>query len=166
MKALGAIVGILVVGIVGALLLIPRFRSEARSVPPSATRESEPEFDGNRPPMPARSVELPTTPAQKVREDLTRERLPFFQHLRNNYGKQISSFGVTDTIDTLDIVVTDPDTNMIQSLIGQAISPTADRYGFRKVRVYIANPPGALEPLKLVAESTYDGAGRWNTFLK
>ncbi len=166
MKVLGAVVGLLIVGSIAAFLLVPRFRSETKEVSVTPVDAPERRTDTARPPVPEKRVEIPDSVEQKLRDDATRRRLPFFQFLRNNYGKEISSFGVTDAIDTLDLVVTNPDTASIQGLIGQAVSPTAEQYGFRKVRVFIANPPGTLEPLKLAAESAYDGAGRWNTFLK
>ena len=163
MKALGAIFGFLIVGI-GAFILVPRFRAESRPAAVQNGAESR-EQPGN-PSLPAQRVELPSTPEQEVREEMTRKRLPFFQMLRTKYGKEISSFGVTRAIDTLDLVVTNPDPQAIQALVAGAVSPTAEQYGFRKVRTFIANPTGTVEPLTLVAESTYDGAGRWNTFLK
>ena len=165
MKLMGAVVGLLIVGTIAALLLVPRFRSEPRSAPLTPA-DAPRQADSTRPPVPGRPVEISDSAQKQLRDDATRRRLPFFQFLRNKYGKEISSFGVTDAIDTLDIVVSNPDTAAIQGLIAQAISPTAEQYGFRKARVFIANPVGTLEPLKLVAESTYDGAGRWNTFLK
>jgi hypothetical protein len=159
MKALGAFVGFLLVAI-AALVVVPRFRTPGLHERP-APRANE----GPRP-LPEGRIALPPTPDQKLREETTRQRLPFFQSLRARYSREISSFGVTQAIDTLDIVVTDPDPEAIQKVIAGAISPTAGQYGFSKVRTFIANPTGSVEPLKLVAESTYDGAGRWNTFLK
>jgi hypothetical protein len=165
MKALGAVVGILIV-LIGFLLLAPRFRGAPPAPAMSDGGEPAAQAVSSQPPAPDRSVDLPDTPDQKIRDEVLRQRLPFFQFLRTNYAKEISSFGVTDALDTLDLVVTDPDPQAVQNLIARAVSPTAARYGIHRVRIYIANPPNSLQPLTLVAESTYDGAGRWNTFLK
>ena len=161
MKALGALVGFLLVG-AAFLLLSSRFQSNVKSRP---APEPPSEYSG-RSPSPAPRVQLPATPEREAREEITRQRLPFFKSLRANFHREISSFGVTRSIDTLDIVVTDSDPEAIQALVSRAVSPEAEQYGFRKIRTFIANPPRSVEPLKLIAESTYDGAGRWNTFLK
>ena len=160
MKAIGAILGFLVVG-AAFFLILPRFRSESKAKTAAAAADSS-----NRTGLGPQRVDLPSTEEQRERDEITRKRLPFFQSLRANFSKEISSFGVTQSVDTLDIVVTDPAPESIQTLVARAVSPTAEQYGFKKVRTFIANPPGSVEPLKLVAESTYDGAGRWNTFLK
>lgn len=164
MKALGAVIGFLIAGIV-AIVVVPRFRGPSvESGPGGISGRATALAPGST--LPANRIDLPSTPEQELREETTRKRLPFFQMLRTRFGREISSFGVTHGIDTLDIVVTNPDPQAIQALVAQAVSPTAEQYGFRKVRAFIANPSGTVEPLTLVAESTYDGAGRWNTFLK
>ena len=43
---------------------------------------------------------------------------------------------------------------------------SAKEYGFRKVRFYVANPRGSVQPVTLIAESALDDAGNWNTFKK
>ena len=62
------------------------------------------------------------------------------------------------------VVVEKADTESITSLVSNAISPTARRFGFRRVKFYTRNPPGSVEPLDLKAEASYDDAGHWNTF--
>jgi hypothetical protein len=50
--------------------------------------------------------------------------------------------------------------------VREAIAPTARQYGFERVKFYVRNPIGTVEPYRVVAESSWDGAGRWNTFMK
>ncbi len=101
-----------------------------------------------------------------MREELGRRRLPFYRFLRENYSGTVEHFGVTDALDTLDLVVNRSDDATLQGLLSNAVGPNAKEYGFTRVRFYVPNPPGSADPTTLIAEASYDGAGRWNTFKK
>ena len=97
---------------------------------------------------------------------LGKKRLPFYRFLRQNYGQLIERFSVLEDYDTLDLVVTSGDERTLTGLIQNAIAPSAKQYGFRRVRFYTRNPPKSVDPFTVVAESSEDGSGRWNTFMK
>ena len=164
MKVSGAIAGLLIVGVVG-FLLYPRIAGPAAPPANARTGASAPESNG-QPPSPNRPLDAPRTAEEDVREDYSRKRLPFFRFLRENYGQVIQRFAVTESIDTLDLQVTVTDDESLRRIVSEAVSPTAKQYGFRKVRLFVANPPGNPDPVALIAESTFDDAGRWNTFRK
>ena len=168
MRAAGVIVGLLLAGLL-ALLLLPRMKSTGGAVPQNLEKRRATRMDeqsGLGPPRPAQALTPPATSEAQIRDEFTQKRIPFFRFLRENYGREIAQFGVTESIDTLDLVVTRGDSESVQRLIGAAVTPTAEQYGFRRVRIYTANALGSPEPLKLIAEATTDGSGRWNTFLK
>ncbi len=101
-----------------------------------------------------------------MREELGQKRLPFFRFLRQNYGNIIERFSVLEDFDTLDLVIKQDDDRTMAGIIQQAIAPSAKEYGFRRVRFYTRNAPNSVEPFTIVAESSEDGSGRWNTFRK
>src|SRR5205823_4908567 len=118
------------------------------------------------PPSPSHSLSAPLPPSDAVREDFSKKRLPFYKFLRDKYSPPVEHFAVTEQLDTLDLQVSRGDTETLQFIIANAVAPTAREYGFRKVRFYVANPSGSVQPNTLIAESTDDGTGHWNTFRK
>lgn len=158
---LGAVIGLLLVGLAGYLAL-------GRKAPATAPQPpvSVPDAGLSGPPTPAAPVTAPLSREDQLREELGRKRLPFFRFLRDNYGEIIERFSVLEDFDTLDLVVKQADERTLTSIIQQAIAPSAKQYGFRRVRFYTRNPPNSVEPFKVVAESSEDGSGRWNTFMK
>jgi hypothetical protein len=164
MKALAVLLGVSVMA-VAAFLLLPR----PPAPKPKAQSAQAPESPASRvldAPTPVKSLEPPLTAEEEVRREFARRRLPFYRYLREGYGDIVTHFAVTERIDTLDLVVARDDDATLKRLVAEAVAPSAELYGFRKVRFYRANPPRSVEPLTLVAESTYDEAGRWNTFRK
>ena len=167
MKAAGAIAGLLI-GAIFAYFLFGR-KQIPSAVPSSSDRSVSGSLDSSAssgPPKPDRPINAPLTREEEIRQEFSRKRLPFYKFLRDNYSELIKNFAVTESVDTLDLEVTKSDSETLANIISNAVSPTAKQYGFRKVRFYVPNPPNSVQPVTLVAESTYDDAGRWNTFMK
>lgn len=160
MKALAALLGVLVAAGIAAFL-IPRYGHAPAPTQPRSFDDAR--IDARRPEKP---IEAPLSRQEEIRQEFSEKRMPFYRRLRERYPDLIQHFGVTDSLDTLDLVVSKADDQTIQSILADAIGPDARQYGFRKVRFYVANPPGSIDPLNLVAESSHDDAGRWNTFRK
>jgi hypothetical protein len=155
------LVGLLAVAL-GALYLVPRLRAAAGSpvsVGPAATGR-----DGFAPP--SERIDPPLSDTDRMRKEIDRQRVPFFHMIHEKYGDQVERASVINAIDTLDLVIKSEDPQNIQWIVQQAIGPTARQYGFEKVKFYVRNPVGTVEPFRVVAESAWDGASRWNTFLK
>jgi hypothetical protein len=159
---LGALAGLLIVGL-GAYFAFGR-KAPARSAPPPLPAQSAAADAGA--PHPGAAVDVPLSKEEKLREELGAKRLPFYRFLRQNYGNLIERFSVLEEFDTLDLVVTQADERTLTALVQQAIAPSAKEYGFRRVRFYTRNGPNSVEPFTVVAESSEDGSGRWNTFMK
>jgi hypothetical protein len=153
-KIVAAILGVLVVGGITAFLIPRLSRSPSRPVAHA---------DGGGFALPDKQIEAPRGREEQLKEELTEKRLPFFRELRQQYGDSIE-FRVLGDPDTLDIVVEKADTESLQSLVSNAISPSARRFGFRRVKFYTRNPRGSVEPIELRAEASYDDAGHWNLF--
>jgi hypothetical protein len=163
MKALGAICGLLIVGVAAYLLLRPVAPSAVRAAQSGGGQQSG---NGTYLRSPDQAIHAPLTHEDEIREELGNKRLPFYRLLREKFGEQIQHFGVTEQLDTLDLQVASGDDETIKYILENAVTPTAKQYGFKKVRFYIANPPSSSEPMTLVAESTDDGSGQWTTFKK
>ena len=171
MRALAVVIGLLIVA-AAAWLLWPRIGpSKAAAVSP-APPGSGADNIGARPgrvteaPHPGSPLRAPMTAEEQVRQDLSDRRVPFFRFLRQNYSDVIEHFSVLDTPETLDLVVSREDDPTLKLVIQNAIEPNAKEYGFRRVRFYVRNTHTSVEPFTLVAESTDDGSGHWNTFRK
>jgi hypothetical protein len=162
MKALGAICGLLIVGVAAYFLLRPASPASVRAAP-GGTGQSG---NGTQLRTPDQAIHAPLTHEDEIREELGNKRLPFYRFLREKFGEQIQHFGVTEQLDTLDLQVATADDQTIKYILENAVTPTAKQYGFKKVRFYIPNPPSLSEPMTLVAESTDDGSGQWTTFKK
>lgn len=172
MKAAGILIGIVVAG-VGAFLLIPRLgqRHESpagRVNPPDAIHAESrgPSASTWKAPQPDNSLRAPVSKEEELRQQFSEKRIPFYRFLRENYSSVVQSFAVTEDLDTLDLVVKRTDSDTLQMLVTNAVGPNAKEYGFRKVRFFATNRVGAVNPVTLIAESTYDGASRWTTFQK
>lgn len=163
MKALGVVLGLLIVGL--ATLLLVRFSGHAHG-PAVGVSAASGGIDPSQAPRPDHPIGAPLTREQEVRQQFAAKRIPFFRFLKENYGNVVIHFAVTDDVDTLDLAVTSADDQTLKTIVENAVSPTAKQYGFRRIRFYTLNPQGSVEPATLVAESTYDDAGHWNTFRK
>lgn len=160
---LGALAGLLIVGL-GAYVAFGR-NTPAGSPAVSANSTTNPASVSGSP-HPGAAVDVPLSREEKLREELGAKRLPFYRYLRQNYGELIERFSVLENFDTLDLVVTQSDERTLTALVQRAIAPSAKEYGFARVRFYTRNPPNSVDPFTVVAESSEDGTGRWNTFMK
>jgi hypothetical protein len=158
---LGALAGLLIVGI-GAWIAFGRKAPALLPAAPSSTVQAA----DSAAPHAGAPVNVPLSKEEKLKEELGEKRLPFFRFLRQNYGDLIERFSVLEDYDTLDLVVRRADERTLTGLVQQAIAPSAKEYGFRRVRFYTRNAPNAVDPFTVVAESSEDGSGRWNTFMK
>jgi hypothetical protein len=165
MKALGVATGLLIAIGVFYLLYILLGRA-GRHTPSSPGTRSTISTNLTQAPQPEHPLYVPRSREEEVREKLAEKRLPYFRYLRLNYGGIISQFAVRERLDTLDLVVKQDDDETLRLLIQQAIAPSAQPYGFRKVRFFVRNPITSVEPLSLVAESTLNEQGLWITFRK
>jgi len=169
MKALAVAVGVTLV-LLAALVAAPRFLAGPSG--PSGSRSADAadvygeDAGPLAPPRPDRPIDAPLTREELARAELNRKRLPFYRFLRERFGDLIQHFAVTDEPDTLDVVLSRADDDALQTVLQQAVGPSARQYGFRHVRFHIMNPPGEAEPLALIAEASCDESGRWTTFRK
>jgi hypothetical protein len=171
MKALagwtGMLVGLLIVG--GIAYLARPYLMPGRSPAPAPNAGSAASAGSSGQtgaPQPDHPVAIPSTEEERLREELFKQRVPYFKFLTEKYAGVIERFSVPDDHRTLDLVVTRPDETAITGLVEQAVAPSARQYGFRRVRFFMHSPAGSTESLTLVAETTCDGSGRWNTFMK
>ncbi len=168
MKALGVLVGLAIVAAAG-FLLWPRLNPSHAPAAPAVRSPLEPGTGTSRSteaPRPDRPLEAPLNREEELRQQFSEKRIPFYRFLRKNYADVIDRFAVTEDLDALDVVVHKTDDDTLRYVVENAVGPNAKEYGFRKVRFYVANPRGSVEPVTLIAESTVDGTGRWNTFRK
>lgn len=117
-------------------------------------------------PRPETPLQAPLSAEERRREELGQKRLPYYRFLRQHFSDAIERFAVTEALDTLDLVIARDDEETLSGLVQNAVAPSAYQYGFRKVRFYVRNPIGSVEPFRLIAETTRDESGRWNTFRK
>ena len=122
--------------------------------------------DTSTPPKPGRPMESPLTRQEEIRQEFSQKRLPYYKFLNDNFSDVIVHFGVTESIDTLDVQIAKDDDAIMKRVVSEAVGPSAKEYGFRKVRFYVANPKTSVTPVTLIAESALDGSGNWNTFKK
>jgi hypothetical protein len=166
MKACAAIAGIIVglaIVVVCGIYIVPRFQagSGAAAVPHSDFPPKSGSSSG-----PGERIETPPSETERMKKEIERKRIPYFRMIHDKFSDKIVRASVLDDIDTLDLVVKKGDTETLQWIVQNAVGPTAREYGFERVRFYVANPLSKTEPYTIVAESSWDGSTRWNTFLK
>jgi hypothetical protein len=165
MKACAAIAGVIVglsIVVFAALYVIPKLQSKPGSPgsgTPTSTTGGGSGLSGGR-------IETPASDTERMKKEIDRKRIPFFRMIHDNHSDKIVRASVLDDIDTLDLVVKKGDADSVQWIVQNAVGPTAREYGFERVRFYVANPLSKTEPYSIVAESSWDGSTRWNTFLK
>ena len=164
MKIAGVLAGLIITAaVVYFLFLKPKTATGA--APSSNSIASDTSGDGFAP-KPNQPIESPRTKQDEIRQEFSQKRLPFYRFLRNNFADAIIHFGVTESIDTLDVQIAKDDDAIMKRVVSEAVGPSAKEYGFRKVRFYVANPKGSVQPVTLIAESALDDSGNWNTFKK
>ncbi len=167
MKIAAVMLGLAVVALIAWFLLPYALPEHGRRAPapaaPSARQDDRPTTEA---PRPDSRLEAPLSPEERRRQELSEKRLPFYRYLRQNFSQYIERFAVTENLDTLDLVVTREEDDILNGLVREAVSPQAREYGFRRVRFYVRAAPGSVDPYRLVAESSCDDTGRWITFRK
>lgn len=164
MKALGVAAGLLIaIGVTYLLYML--LGNPGRHKPPSTAQPTS-SSELAEAPQPDRPLYAPRTREEEVREKLAKERLPYFRYLRRNYAGIIEQFAVRERLDTLDLVIARDDDETLRALIQSAVAPSAELYGFRKVRFFVRKSEPSVEPLLLIAEATLGDGGQWNTFRK
>lgn len=164
MKIMAVMLGLAVVALIAWFLLPYALPEHSRRAPdPAARQDDRRTTEALRPDS---RLEAPLSPEEQRRQELSEKRLPFYRYLRQNFSQFIERFAVTENLDTLDLVVTRDEDEMLNGLVREAVSPQAREYGFRRVRFYVRTAPGSSDPYRLVAESSCDDTGRWITFRK
>lgn len=168
MKALGVLLGLLLVGVM-AWLLMPRLLRRADSPPNAPAARMPGQITEAR--QTEKVVETPLSDDEKMREDLIQKRLPYYQELRQQFADVLVPLpnertAPKDALDTLELIVTQEEDAALLRLMQDAITPQARRYGFRRVQFYVRNPSSDPQPRHLIAEASEDGAGHWNLFRK
>lgn len=166
MKTCAAIVGTIVgltIVVVTALYVVPRFSAATN---PRNVRSPKSSGEPSVPLVPGGRLNAPESETERMKKEIERKRIPYFKKIHDEFSDKIERASVLDDIDTLDLVVKKGDLESIQWLVQNAVGPTARDYGFERVRFYVNNPINRTEPFTIVAESSWDGSTRWNTFLK
>lgn len=158
----GVVIGLAAVVLVAMFLVVPRLKAgNGPHLPVTSSASSgNPQFG----PPPER-IEMPKSDIEKMRQDIDRKRIPFFHMINEQFSGEIDHAAVLKDVDTLDLVIKKDTQEAIMAIIQSAVAPTARDYGFTRVRFYVRNPVGSVEPYRVIAESSWD-ANRWNTFLK
>jgi hypothetical protein len=163
----GLLVGLLLVGAAG-MWLAPRLRPATQTL--AAPAGVVPDRSSG---MPAPATRDPATPLrtprsedQRLRDAVTRQRIPFYRFLHDQFADSIEHAAEMTDVETIDLVVRKADNETILHIVQQALAPRARQYGFERARFYVRNPRGSADPYTVVAEASHDGSGRWNTFWK
>jgi hypothetical protein len=149
-------------------LLPPATSPTAPVLPPTA--DTEPPVNGApsaAPTLPTAPIAPPRTAAQRAADDIEVRRAPYYRWLHTKFGEILAAqqAGASDSA-TLDLYTTRADPSLVLSLLGQAVQPYADRYGFNHVRFFMPNPPGNVERYRFAAEASPGADGSWKAFEK
>ncbi|MGC8668568.1 MAG: hypothetical protein ACP5VE_10695 [Chthonomonadales bacterium] len=160
MKAAAVILGVALVASAG-WLVVPRL---LRSAPPGGAKPQSALFGA--PLKRSQPLEPPQTREEEVRRRFTRERLPLFRYIQEQYGSVVTGIAEGEELDTLEITLARGDAETLQRVMTGALIPYGREYGFRYVRFYIPSPPGSPDPRTLIAEASCNDEGRWTLFPK
>lgn len=151
----GALAGVLL-AVAAGWVLGPRLLPGAGRTSQEPARPSAPGLEA--------PVPVPIEAAERERQRLSEQRVPFYRELRAKWSHAIERFAVLDEQDTLLVVVTRSDDDAVRALVEQAIAPSARQYGFRRARLMTADPVSGAEPYRLIAEASCDDTGRWTVY--
>ena len=117
--------------------------------------------------LPNAPIATPRTASQREADDIEVRRAPYYRWLHSKFGGVLSAQQSSPTdAATLDLYTTQADPSLVLSLLGQAVQPYADRYGFNHVRFFMPNAPGSVERYRLAAEASPSADGSWKAFEK
>lgn len=135
-------------------------RPESPPAPAATAAAAEP--DASTEP----GIAPPLTREEREYADIEARRAPFYDSLRRNYSFITVLRPAPGDQTTIEVYLNQTDTQLVPTLVYDAIAPYAKRYGFRRARFYMPNPPGSVERYRLDSEATQDSGGGWNTFRK
>jgi hypothetical protein len=176
MQRLGQTVVLLCVFVGTALLLYfvaaPHFLPPAVApttpvLPPVSEVHSPDVIDPGSPAFPHGPIAAPRSAPQREADDLEARRAPYYRWLHTKFGDALSAQQASSAdAATLDLYTTRSDSSLVLFLLGQAVQPYADRYGFNHVRFFQPNPPGEIERYRFDAEASPSSDGSWKAFTK
>ena len=175
MKFIGGLISFLIaiaIVVMVGLWLIPKHQSalsnsSSTNVPDKFLPTSQSgSRDSSGSTSPDSKITIPGSDSQRLRDEIGKKRIPFFHMLSEKFARTIVRASVLDDIDTIDLVIPKPDNETVLGIVQNAILPTARDYGFTRVRFYVRNEVGAIDPYRVIAETTFDGTSHWNTFWK
>jgi hypothetical protein len=112
------------------------------------------------------AITPPLNPEDREYEDVEKQRAPFYSWVRQNFTYVAALRPSPEDQSTLEIYTRQDDARMSTALVHDIVAPYAKKYGFRRARFYLPNPPGNVDRYRLDSESTPDSGGVWNTFRK
>jgi hypothetical protein len=139
--------------------VLPPAPGSASSAPTVASAAS--------PSLASAPIATPRTASQREADDLEARRAPYYRWLHTQFGEALAAQQVsTSDAATLDLTMNRADPSLVLTLLGQAVQPYADRYGFNHVRFFQPNPPGSVERYRFAAEASPTANGAWQAFEK
>jgi hypothetical protein len=130
-------------------------------VPGSASDPAKPRDTSSGPIAP------PLTAQEKERESLESRRAPLYRKLHQDLGDALKAVRpCDDDAATLDLYAAQDAPGNTIMLLNMALQTNVAYYGFRHIRFFAPNRPGAIELYRLDAEASADSSGNWQTFKK
>lgn len=119
------------------------------------------------PTLPTTRIAPPRSATQRESDDIEARRAPYYQWLHATFGDVLTAQQSSSSDQaTLDLYTSRADSTLVLSLLGRAIQPYADTYGFNHVRFFMPNSAGSLEHFRFAAEASPSSDGTWNAFEK
>jgi len=119
------------------------------------------------PTLPVTRIAPPRSASQREADDIEARRAPYYQWLHATLGDVLTAQQASSSDQaTLDLYTSRSDSTLVLFLLGRAVQPYADRYGFNHVRFFMPNPAGSVERYRFAAEASPASDGTWNAFEK
>jgi hypothetical protein len=112
------------------------------------------------------TITPPLNPEDREYEAVEKQRAPFYTWVRQNFAAVTAIRPDPGDQATLQIYIAQNDPQIVTALVHDVVAPYGKRYGFRRARFFLPNPPGNVDRYRLDSESTPDSGGVWNTFRK
>lgn len=149
-------------------VLPPAAAPTAPVSPPSAENAASDSIStSSAPALPAAPITPPRTAPQREADSLESRRTPYYRWLHTKFGDTLAAQQASSSdAATLDLYTTRADPALVLYLLGQAVQPYADQYGFNHVRFFMPNPAGSVERYRFAAEASPSPDGSWKAFEK
>ena len=135
--------------------------------PPSETTPTPTSSREDSPAPPAARIAPPRNATQREADDIEARRAPYYRWLHSQFGDTLAGEQSNSSDQaTLDLYTNRSDSSLVLTLLGQAVQPYADQYGFNHVRFFMPNPPGSVEQYRFAAEASPSPDGSWKAFEK